>query len=236
MNEFDSGRRASRASAPARPRRRRPRAPARRRSVVGGTSTPDLPRVVQQPAQLLARVAPTGDRQTARSNHGSSPTFSTEKPSRAPPARVVLADRDQADAALLPPHLLVERRGAGKRRSGRRAGQTRRPPPAALQVATAPSPPNAPARARRSGAGTTVGSFPAGRHSTRGGGVLSGRPQGAEIDRRVAGPPTCEEPLDRRVEDDLVELAQREQPVPPDGRVGRGRPPRATGPPGRPRR
>ena len=49
-----------------------------------------------------------------------------------------------------------------------------------------------------------------------------GRPQGAEIDRRVPGLPTGEEALDRRVEDDLVELAQREEPMPAHSRVGRG--------------
>ena len=48
------------------------------------------------------------------------------------------------------------------------------------------------------------------------------RPQGAEIDGRVARAPAGEKPLDRRVEHDLVELPQCEQPVPADGRVGRG--------------
>src|SRR2546421_5683399 len=50
----------------------------------------------------------------------------------------------------------------------------------------------------------------------------SGRPEGAEIDGRVARLPAGEEALDRRVEHDRLELVEAEKPVAADGRVLRG--------------
>src|SRR5205823_12607087 len=49
-----------------------------------------------------------------------------------------------------------------------------------------------------------------------------GRPKGAQVDRGVAWLPTTEEALDRRVDDDPVEVAGREEAVTADGRVLRG--------------
>ena len=46
-------------------------------------------------------------------------------------------------------------------------------------------------------------------------------PQRAEVDDRVAWPPARQEALDRRVEHDLLELRDGEEPVPPDGGVAR---------------
>ena len=60
-----------------------------------------------------------------------------------------------------------------------------------------------------------------------------GRPERPEVDGRVAGLPAGEKALDRRVQDDLVELAQPEQPVAANRGVGGGdrlqRPPAEVG-------
>src|SRR5262245_1054282 len=49
----------------------------------------------------------------------------------------------------------------------------------------------------------------------------SARPEGAEVHGRVAGLPSLEKPLDRRVQHDLAELVVREEPRALDGRVAR---------------
>ena len=46
-------------------------------------------------------------------------------------------------------------------------------------------------------------------------------PERTEVHRGVARPPALDEALHRRVEDDLLELVEREQPQPADGRVVR---------------
>ena len=46
-------------------------------------------------------------------------------------------------------------------------------------------------------------------------------PEGAEVDDRVARAPALQEALDRRMQDDLVQLVGREQAVPADGGVVR---------------
>ena len=51
-----------------------------------------------------------------------------------------------------------------------------------------------------------------------------GSPEGAEVDARVAGLPAGEEALDRRMEHDLFELRDREQPMAAHGSVLRRRP------------
>ena len=54
-------------------------------------------------------------------------------------------------------------------------------------------------------------------------------PERAEIDRRVSRLPAAEEALDRRMQDDLVQLVGREEPVAAHGRILRGDRSRATG-------
>ena len=50
----------------------------------------------------------------------------------------------------------------------------------------------------------------------------SGGPKGAEVDRGVAGRPALEEAVDRRVQDDVVQLVGAEESVTADGHVLRG--------------
>ena len=49
----------------------------------------------------------------------------------------------------------------------------------------------------------------------------SRRPQGPEVDAGIAGLPAAEEPLDRRVQRDLLQLVEREEAVAAHGRVPR---------------
>src|SRR5439155_3753320 len=44
-------------------------------------------------------------------------------------------------------------------------------------------------------------------------------PERSEVDGRIARPPALDEALDRRMQDDVVEVVEAEQPVPADGRV-----------------
>ena len=48
---------------------------------------------------------------------------------------------------------------------------------------------------------------------------VSRRPQRAEVHGRISRLPAAQEALDRRVQNDAVEIADREQPMPPHGGV-----------------
>ena len=66
--------------------------------------------------------------------------------------------------------------------------------------------------------------------------ALLGNPERAEVDGRVAGLPALQEALDRRVHDDLVQLVEREEPVPRTAASCDRDLPRASCPGGRRRR
>ena len=137
------------------------------------------------------------------------------------PAQPV-ARRLAARAGARAPH----RRGAGARAARRRARG--RGPRGLLGPSPLPRRPLLSlSRARRARekapGGWRLGRYPARHHETVTRScrlcASSRRPESAEVDRRVARAPALQEALDRRVQDDLVELVRREQPVPADGCV-----------------